>query len=178
MSKTFLGKSGKIFGPFSDTDVARMRSDGELERFSWIWQATTPGWQAIDPPPPPVVEGTGMAELQGHSMPPMPRQAPPTPPQRKSLKIVSDAMDAICHDYRHAVAGRIVRMTDSGCELVANGQGGKPDFQDHAKLYLNLLNAKAGKTMDVVAMLSGVSRSKEGWTYRLEWESVPEILAG
>ncbi|HUP58491.1 MAG TPA: hypothetical protein VM598_13615, partial [Bdellovibrionota bacterium] len=56
------------------------------------------------------------------------------------------------------------------------GAAGTPAFQDHAKVYLNLLNSKTGKTMDVVAMLSGVSRSREGWTYRIEWERVPELL--
>jgi hypothetical protein len=189
-ARIYLGKSGRIFGPYTDRDVSEMRATGELERFSWIWQSSAPGWQAIDPPPPPVVEGagvgpgkeieaplprTGVVEVYGHAMPPMPRQAPPAPPARKSLKIAPETVDAVCHDYRSAIAGRIVRVTDAGCELLAPGAG-TPAFQDHAKVYLNLLNSKTGKTMDIVAMLSGVSRSREGWTYRIEWERVPELL--
>jgi hypothetical protein len=190
-ARIYLGKAGRIFGPYADRDVSEMRATGEIERFSWIWQSSSPGWQAIDPPPPPVVEGvgigpgkeieaplprTGVVEVYGHAMPPMPRQAPPAPPARKAIKIPAEAVDAVCHDYRQAVAGRLVRVTDAGCELLALGAVASPLFQEHAKVYLNLLNSKTGKTMDIVAMLSGASRTREGWTYRLEWESVPELL--
>jgi hypothetical protein len=194
-ARIYLGKAGRIFGPYTDRDLAEMKATGELERFSWIWQSSAPGWQPVDPMPPAVTDGQAIeAPLPPQRMEPPravaaqdfapapsrdfgPAPVAVAPPPRPSVKVISDPIDAVCHDYRSAVAGRIVRVLDGGCELLAPDDGhATPQFREQAKLYLNLLNSKNGKTIDVVAQLAGVSHTREGWSYRLSWREVPDLL--
>jgi hypothetical protein len=150
-----------------------MTDKGELDRFAWVWKSSAPGWQPLDPMPAPLDESKLPEDA-----PPMPSVSPPLPPPaRKHLRLVGDLIEGVCHDYRNVVAGRVVQVTDVGCDLLVDGtDAATPKFSDRAKVYLNLLNSKNGQTMDVVAQLSSVSHSREGWLYRLEWESVPELL--
>jgi hypothetical protein len=178
--KVFLSKAGKLAGPYTAADLDTMRANGQLERFSWMWMSSAPGWQPVDPMPEPLDPKhlpENLPDLPTEA-PPLPQVAPPLPPARKHLKMV-DTIEGICHDYRSAVAGRITVVTEFGCELLVDApEAGTPKFSDHAKVYLNLLNAKNGHMIDVVAHLSSISHSREGWTYRIEWgsTSVPELL--
>lgn len=172
--KVYLARHGKVSGPYSEEDLTGMSARGELDRYAWVWRSVTPGWQPLDPMPmgPP------------DSLPALPSEGPPTQaarlapqPSRKHLKLVGDVIEGICHDYRNVVAGKIVSVSESGCELWVDATGSStPKFSERAKVYLNLLNSKNGQTMDIVARLQGVSHSRDGWTYRLAWESVPELL--
>ncbi len=169
--KVYLAKAGRVSGPYSESDLERMRASGELERFAWVWTSSAPSWQPLDPMPAPLDENNlpeSLAEVA-----PLPRR-PEQHQQRRPMRAVQD-IEGVCHDYRNVVAGRVVRVTDSGCELLVDG-GSTPKWNAQAKLYLNLLNSRNGQTIDVVAHLAGVSHSREGWTYRLDWESVPELL--
>src|SRR5262249_16231465 len=145
-AEIYFGKSGKIYGPYTDRDVTEMRVTGEIFRFTWMWESSQPGWQPVDPAPAPVTEASA---IEAPLAPETPMQVvasmPVAPTPRRALKMVSDPIDAICHDYRHVVAGRIVRVVEGGCELLApNDSHGTPQFRDRAKVYLNLLNSKTG----------------------------------
>jgi len=175
--KIYLAKSGKITGPYSERDLGRIEGSGELERFSWMWRSDIPGWQPVDPMPAPLDEANLAEVTLPEDAPAMPRSAPPLPPtpRRSHLKLVGDPIEGICHDYRTAVSGRVVHVSESGCELLVEGPA-SPRFTNQAKVYLNLLNSKSGHTMDVSARVSAINHSSEGWIYRLEWGSVPELL--
>lgn len=162
--RVYLAKSGRVFGPYTERNMMEMESSGELSRFSWVWKSSAPGWQPLDPMPAPLDESTVVA-------------SEPARKSRSHLRLVGDTIEGVCHDYRNVVAGTVVRVTEAGCELlVAGAEASTPKFKTNARVYLNLLNAKTGQTMDVSAQLGEVTHSQHGWTYRLEWQSVPELL--
>jgi hypothetical protein len=165
MNRVYLAKAGKIFGPYTEQNLLEMSASGELERFAWVWKSLTPGWHPLDPMPAPIDEST-VAEV-----------AEPAPRKKSHLKLVGDLIEGICHDYHSVVAGTVVHVTETGCELLVPGAThGAPKFTQHARVFLNLLNSKTGQTMDIAAQLGSVSHSQHGWTYRIEWQSVPELF--
>jgi hypothetical protein len=172
--KVYLAKQGKVSGPHTEEDIARMSASGELDRYAWVWRSVTPGWHPLDP----------MPSAPPEELPTLPVDGPPArveriapPPARKHLKLVGDLIEGVCHDYRNVVAGRVVSVHDQGCELLVSGaHASTPKFGERSKVYLNLLNSKNGQTMDIVANLQGVTQTKEGLLYQLAWESVPELL--
>src|SRR4051812_31036591 len=57
---TYLSKTGKIFGPFTDAEILGLKSSGEYVTFSWQWTQGSPSWQPINPPlalPPELAQG-------------------------------------------------------------------------------------------------------------------------
>lgn len=49
----YLSRNGKTFGPFNRDYVDEIQESGELYKFQWIWDGSSPNWMPIDTPPPP-----------------------------------------------------------------------------------------------------------------------------
>jgi hypothetical protein len=179
----YLAKAGVVSGPYTEKEIESMRSSGELTNYSWISKGGPSNWQALDPMPAlpgePERAAAPVAEpprLEAAQIEP-PRRASQPAPSRRSLRVADEVIEGVCHDYRSMVSGQIVQVTESGCELlVVEAEASSPKFTSQAKVYLNLLNSKNGNTIDIAAKLLGVTHSRQGWTYRLEWESVPELF--
>jgi hypothetical protein len=63
--QVFLSQDGQMFGPYSREQIEEMRRTGEISRYTWLWDGTTPNWvlaNAAPPPPPP--PGVPVAGLQ------------------------------------------------------------------------------------------------------------------
>ena len=50
MSSTpiYLGKDGKISGPFTPGQIEELRQNGQLYNYAWIWDVQIKGWKAIE----------------------------------------------------------------------------------------------------------------------------------
>ncbi|MCM2324270.1 MAG: hypothetical protein NDJ90_13515 [Oligoflexia bacterium] len=194
---TFLGRSGKIFGPFTATELLELRAKGELSAYTWIWEDGS-GWKALDPPPPEPVFDEAAAEETVQTAPsprpepataarpeprpdlrPQPERAPaPSAPRAPRITEITPrpGLAVVCHDFHHLVTGGLQRITDSGCELVSVVDSG-PQFNRRSPLMLNILDPATGETMNASARLASVSRVDGKWTYRLQWDACPDIVA-
>jgi hypothetical protein len=74
----FLARNGRVSGPFSEAEISKLRQQGELERYSWMWNSRLAKWEPLDPPPPPLVK-TGRIEAICHD----------------SHQVVSGVLDAV-----------------------------------------------------------------------------------
>ena len=44
----YLGKDGKISGPFTPGQIEELRQNGQLYNYAWIWDVGIKGWKAIE----------------------------------------------------------------------------------------------------------------------------------
>lgn len=51
----FLGRDGKVFGPFGREQIEAMRASGELAQYHWLWDGSGQWVAANLPPPPPAM---------------------------------------------------------------------------------------------------------------------------
>jgi len=86
-------------------------------------------------------------------------------------------IQALCHDQRSMLAGAIRGVDDRGCEFLGPSEGDTPVFPKKTLVILNLIDEASGKTQNLQVRLGGVSRREGRWSYRLQWEETPEILA-
>ena len=166
----FLGKSGKITGPFNDDEISKMRSNGTIATYTWLWDTRSPGWNTLDPPPPPPAGvDVPIAPLAGIA--PLMQLIP-------SVKEIPDpvSIEAMCYDFRNVLAGKLCHVSEVGCELVGGDHRPLPVFSSNASVYLNLLDTDGGRGMSVVALLTDVKRQNGQWHYQLRWSHCPEIL--
>lgn len=170
MTKNYLAKGGKTFGPFSEEQLRELRSSGAINGYSWIWNASRQAWDSLDPAP-----AGAPVEAEALDAPSAPKPAP-KPARQAPVETYSKLIEAVCHDSHHLVTGMLRSMTDSGCELVSRDEEG-PVFNRRAPVVLNLLDPRTGKTMNVRARLSQAARKEGRWTYRLQWDQCPEIIA-
>src|SRR4051812_12460484 len=114
MKPLFLGRGGRVFGPYRSEEIEALRASGEIRSFSWIWEPARSAWQPLDPPPPPLTE----TESDG-------------PAIRTVGALRHDAilpLDVVCHDRRSAIVGKLRQVTEAGCELVSHQQCTEPPF--------------------------------------------------
>lgn len=159
-SNIYLGKNGRVFGPFTQLEYQQMEQSGDLNTYRWIWNTQRKIWDPIDPPPPPV-EATQGATSPGRSAP------------KARLKI--ENILAVCHDFHRVVSGKIAQATEAGCELITQDSKPSPSLATQSNVFLNLFDQKTGKSINVKAQLFGISRSQGGWTYRIRWNQCPSL---
>ncbi len=141
--KHFLGRGGRVFGPFTAHELEALRASGELSRYTYEWDAHSHTWKNIDPHPPhPRPEGF-------------------------------EKVEAICHNFDAVVAGTLTNVTDSGCVLLSRDPSDAPKLALNARLFLNVIDSSAKKGMNVEASLEDVSRTDGVWVYRLRWDKRP-----
>ena len=66
--KIYLGKSGKIYGPYSQREVETLVSQGAA--FTWIWDHSGSAWQPIEAAPASAPDfGSSYEQISIHSAP-------------------------------------------------------------------------------------------------------------
>lgn len=87
-----------------------------------------------------------------------------------------DHYSVVCHNGRAAISGKFTQVSDSGCEILDEGDSASPVFALRAPILLNILDSKKSKTMNVQALTAEVRRQHGGWVYRILWSKTPEIF--
>jgi hypothetical protein len=75
----WLSRDGKTEGPFEQADIDKLRSNGAISNYTWIWTPESKAWSPIHmaPPPPPAPQATQAPAVTAPS--PAPAAAAPTP---------------------------------------------------------------------------------------------------
>lgn len=170
----YLAKNGETIGPFTAEEFEAIRQSGKIREYSAIFDSRSNSWQPLEaaPPPPPsfapapeVPSARGTAEL-----------APPAARPTLSRK-PTRAIEALCHNRRDILSGSLDRLSDAGCDFLAvESDGAGPRFAEKGPVLLNLLDPATGESINVQARMLEAARAKEGWIYRLGWQSCPEFL--
>ncbi len=147
-NRTFLGKNGKVFGPYTGTEIDQLRSKGELSQYIWIWDATKTRWNPIEAPPP-------------------------APEASQSLDANWDwnRSEVIGHDHDRLISGKLSQVTQTGCDLIS--QGGRATWARDQKIVLNVYDPVAKACRRFMTQVFEVVRMRDGWVYRLRWEKSP-----
>jgi hypothetical protein len=146
----YLGKRGKISGPFTEEDLERLRSSGDIANYTYLWDGTSQAWTNVEPPPPaPVGASRSSSSKKG--------------------------WEAICSSGDHIVSGRVENVGPGGCDLIASHSSDSPELTEASHLVVNVLDPAKKRAMNVKATLSGVYRHEGKWVYRLGWLSAPEL---
>lgn len=147
----YLGKNGRVFGPYPMEKLDELRLNGQLLNFTYIWDENNGEWQNIDP------------------MPPKPGA---TTEKRKGGGSL-DAADAICHDHNALVAGKLHNISDMGCDLVSRDHADSPVLALNSTLVLNVLDNKGEKATNIRAAVHEISHEDGAWVYHIRWAHRP-----
>lgn len=150
--KTFLGKSGQVFGPFNSQELDALRSKGQLSQYSWIWDHSAETWKPLEMPPPSPYASQAGTSGSG------------------SKDWDWNRVEALCHDHSRVVSGTLAQVTQTGCDLVSDSP--QPVWVNRQVVNLNLYDPKTQKTRRFETQVAEVVRGeKGGWVYRLRWEA-------
>jgi hypothetical protein len=149
-SVIYLGRDGKVYGPFPAEKLDELRLTGEIWNYTYLWNESSRQWKNIDPPPP---------------------EPGATVPKKSDTSL--KALDAICHDYSNLVEGKIENVSDLGCELVSPTRFEIPKLALNSVLMLNIMDTKGEKAVNVRASVYEISRRDDAWIYRLRWAHRP-----
>ena len=173
-TQIFLGKAGKIYGPFE-----RIEKIENIENYTWIWDTENGIWKTLESPPPSPLSGTQIesAALQVvFAIPQKSRQATPTPLSRNTQKappLNFDSIDAICFDHFNLIHGKISAASDRGCNLISNHKRGEKLFSLRRPVKLSLFDTESLKTQIIEASLSQAHYQNHTWVYALQWNEAP-----
>jgi len=148
MSKTYLGKSGKVHGPFSGEKIAAMRANGELDRYHWIWDEGLSQWKPLElAPPSPYAQPEARGEWDWNRL------------------------QALCHDRDQLVDGRIANVTQTGCDVIVPMQ--EALWSVNKSLTLNLYDPVSRACRKVATELTQVLRQGDRLVLRMRWDAIP-----
>lgn len=180
----YLGKSGQTFGPYTVEQFEALKATPDFQTYVYIWDGREAGadWKPIakapteaprragpSAPPPADIAAAPIADVIPISRA---RKAAP------SLKgYDAPWIEALCHDTRNVISGKLTQVTDAGCELVCPPSSMAQSFGSQSHVMLNLLDPKSGQAMNVAARLNGVSRQGSEWTLKVLWDACPELIA-
>lgn len=171
----YLGKDNKYFGPFTESDIEKMRADGSIHSYFWVWNSLNKSWQPMQSPPPPPAESMAneietivysLEKQEYPAIPTPPKVTPPIPSKQSELKAV--AIEAICFNHRHLVSGNVVQINDRKCVLEATELNRvKPPFMKNSKVNIMLYNLEGGQSEKVEAKLVSLKKNQGTWRYEL-----------
>jgi hypothetical protein len=81
----------------------------------------------------------------------------------------------VCHDFRSVLTGMLREISDTGCELVSGMETEGPVFPQKTQVFLNLVDERSGRSVNIRARLTAVVRRGGQWVYRIRWSRVPEF---
>jgi hypothetical protein len=151
--KIYLGKGGKHYGPFDESEIASFKKSGELENYAYIWDPFYRRWDALHAEPAPIPNAQGAV-----------------------AKAQSERMEAICHDALHILNGYLEDVSGQGCVLISKAGHHRPFFAENARVKVDVLDPRSGKSATLVARMGKVRRAKAGLSYELVWERSAEVL--
>jgi hypothetical protein len=195
----YLGKNGETHGPYTVEQYEQLRAMPEFASFTYIWDGRDPAadWKPIPkaaPPAPPAKRGPGAPPPDSRAVTPAPAPVDAAETQAPIADVIpitraTDArkapvlrgydvpwIEALCHDSRNVIAGKLTQVTDAGCELLCPQSPTAPAFGSQSRVILNLLDPKSGQAMNVAARLGGVSRRDGRWSLRVLWDGCPELI--
>ena len=165
--KIFLGKLGKVFGPYEAAEIESMQASGKIMDFTWIWDGALGEWKTLETPPPsPIVEVS--ASESG-------RKRSTSSTSGGSDRPDWSEVEALCHDSSHVVSGLLTQVTETGCELVTADHSASPVFGLKTVAVLNLMNAATGTSTNIPVRMLNVARVNGAWVYRVSWNQVPSL---
>lgn len=222
MSKIYLGKSGKAYGPYTEKELESLQSQGLLSEFQWLWDENQKCWQALEPAPAPLITKVGIQKYAFNSQAnpvvtkptpvtpaPQPVQAAPqyqAPPVIEEQPVYSEPVSqpvthsapapvipiqsaqtqksiekpkkkfkeknyqAVCHNQQTVVNGELTQFDENCGELISIETSGKPGLSVPSQVFLNILDAKSGKSTNLQAKVYQIQRIANGWSYRIEWD--------
>jgi hypothetical protein len=149
----YFARWGKIYGPFDEKEMVQLQAEGRLSEFSWMWDARTSTWKAVDPAPPPLMpsKGKDKANAEPH------------------------VIEAVCHNRTEYLSGLLEKMTETGCEFVSWHPESYPAFGEKAAIHLSLLDVATGEVRNITAWVAAVVRTDTSWRYRLRWSQKPDF---
>lgn len=150
--KIYLGKHGKVHGPFSQPEIEELQNSGEIGNYVFIWDTDVDKWVTLESPPPSP-EGKGQSRRDT---------------RWTEYKVVG-------HDFVNLISGRLEGVTEIGCEFLSEESADYPSFGLKSQIILNLMDPKTEKSMSVKTRISNVERRGGIWIYRLSWKERPQI---
>ncbi len=150
----YLGKSGQIYGPFSQGELDDLSAKGQLSQYQWIWSHQNQCWKSIESPPP-------------H---PLHNPTQPGPATQDWSRVY-----AIAFDSSHLLRGQLKWITETGCTLISEQKEEGPIFPVPVKIRLNLFDPvhKSGITLSV--LITKIDLHEGHWNYHFRWEQRPEL---
>jgi hypothetical protein len=150
----FLGRNGKIEGPFTENDLKRFELSGRMTDYSWIIRHGENAWTLLENPPPLPHFGTS--------------------PQPIFLK------DMILHDFHQFTEGSLTELSE--LQALVYCAGVRPDekfrgFAPGSKVLINLIEPHSKKEMNIETRLSSQVWKNDGLYLCLDWEKIPSLLA-
>ena len=143
----YLGKSGKMFGPYSQREFEQMAVDGRLDQFVWMWKELEKKWIPIEAPPSLI------------------------PTSALSFRI-----QAICYDISQVVQGTLEAITQTGCRLVSPANGEVPKVFLSKNAHLSLVDEESGEDCRVPVQLFKHEYRSGMCFYWLRWNEPPALL--
>jgi hypothetical protein len=164
----YLAKSGRVYGPFDAREFELLHESGEIAKFTYLWDGER--WKTLEAPPAPLPQ-----VLEGR--------------RQRAEKLSDstsggDAIRAICHDSRTAIAGKLLQVTETGAELESyDDVSGTPRLyfrgdQQTTVAFLNLFEESSERSQTLRVRLANAQKRNGKWVYQLRWERCPELLAG
>ena len=177
--------------PYTVAQFEALRATPDFAGYTYIWDGREPAadWKPIAAAP------SAPARRAGPSVPP-PEQSPKAaePPVADVIPITRAAdsraarntpvlrgydvptIEALCHDTRTVIAGKLTQVTDTGCELLLPPDGGGPQFGTQSRVIINLFDLQSGQAMNVAARLGGVTRRDGRWSLKVPGDGCPELI--
>jgi hypothetical protein len=192
----WLSRDGKTEGPFEPADIEKLKANGAIKNYNWIWTPESKAWSPIHmaPPPPPVPQATQAPVVTTPtSSPTPPAAAAPTktaapaaaggPPAMAAGPAVRSAvrpLAAICHDNRSVVAGMLEAKLGEIWILSSKDRLTEiPPFRKGAKVWINLLDEQSGQSENAQATLVDYKKTSQAWEYSLKWQAQnPRLVHG
>jgi hypothetical protein len=150
--RIYLGKNGKVFGPYTKSEIQLLDQKGDLEKYSYIWNGEKETWIPIEAPPS---HPEALHQNQDHH------------------GIAWSEIEAIGHNFIHLISGKLDRVTETGCDFLSSEEDESPVLALNSKIVLNMMDPKHGKTLNVVTTLSHITKKGSFWVYRLQWDHLP-----
>jgi len=161
-AKTYLGRAGRIHGPYDETDLERLRAGGAdaegilpdgltLDDIRWLWDGRGDGWRPIEAPPP-------------------------APGSAKAGRIADDGViQALCVDRGGIVAGVLNALSETGCRLETPDPSATPPFMMGGTVLLNLLDPSTNRSINLRVKFVRAQRRAGGWSYEIRWPEYPRF---
>ena len=150
---TYLGKAGKAHGPFTKAELERMRLSGQIEAYTFIWDAARHQWVNLEMAPPNIGEQ-------------------PTAATNAPSGI---GTEALCHGANTLLGGVLENLTDSGCDLISSDTSEAPALVINSVVMLNVTDSSGGRGKNLKASLAKVSRREGKWIYGFRWAQRPSF---
>lgn len=177
----FLGRGGDVFGPYTKTEIDKLKASGEFNKYSWFWGPQNESWVAINPPPkPPKMQRGGAASLSDAEA----RAQASLEPVRKHKKTedeierVATRLQAVCHIGNRIVSGIVQDANAKGFLLMSRDYPESiPPFSKGCDVKINLLDDVSGLTENHQGKFTGLGRRDSLWELHFKWEKLPKLLS-